>query len=35
MFTKIKNYKDDVEIYNGHGDKTTLKEEKENNIYFK
>ena len=26
---------DDIEIYNGHGDKTTLKEEIENNIYFK
>ena len=32
---KIKTYSGDIEIYNGHGDKTTLKEEIENNIYFK
>ena len=32
---KIKAYSGDIEIYNGHGDKTTLKEEIENNIYFK
>lgn len=30
---KIKNY-DNIDIYPGHGRTTTLKEEKENNIYF-
>jgi glyoxylase-like metal-dependent hydrolase (beta-lactamase superfamily II) len=30
----IKNYPDDIVIYNGHGDKTTLKEEKKTNPYF-
>ena len=31
---KIKEYDDDIVIYNGHGDKTTLGEEKQNNPYF-
>ena len=31
---KIKKY-DDILIYPGHGDKTTLNYEKSNNIYFK
>lgn len=33
--TKIKNYNDSIIIYNGHGEATTLKQEKENNPYFK
>lgn len=32
---KIKQYDDDIILYPGHGDKTTLKVEKETNIYFK
>lgn len=32
---KIKYYEDDMIIYPGHGSKTNLKHEKENNIYFK
>lgn len=31
---KIKKYSDDIVIYPGHGDKTTLKHEKSNNYYF-
>ena len=31
---KIKKYNDDIIVYPGHGDKTTLGYEKENNIYF-
>ena len=31
---KIKKYDDDIVIYPGHGDKSTLKEEKEFNIYL-
>lgn len=31
---KIKEYDDDITIYPGHGDKTTLGYEKENNYYF-
>lgn len=31
----IKNYKEDTLIYNGHGPSTTLKEEINNNPYFK
>lgn len=31
---KIKKYQDDIIIYSGHGDKTTLKNEKENNYYL-
>jgi len=31
---KIKNYKDNIELYPGHYDKTTLKYEKENNPFF-
>lgn len=30
----IKTYSDDIKIYNGHGDTTTLGEEKKNNPYF-
>lgn len=30
----IKTYPDDITIYNGHGESTTLKEEKKNNPYF-
>ena len=30
----IKDYPDDVKIYNGHGDVTTLGEEKKSNPYF-
>lgn len=30
----IKEYPNDITIYNGHGDKTTLGEEKENNPYL-
>ena len=32
---KINKYPDNTVIYPGHGDKTILKEEKENNYYFK
>ncbi len=32
--SKIKKYDDEIIIYPGHGNKTTLKEEKTNNIYF-
>ena len=31
---KIKEYKDDIIIYPGHGEDTTLGYEKENNFYF-
>ncbi len=31
---KIKTYSNNIIIYPGHGDKTTLKYEKENNFYF-
>lgn len=31
---KIKKYKDNIIIYPGHGNKTTLKNEKENNYYL-
>ena len=31
---KIKNYDDDITLYPGHGEKTTLKYEKENNEFF-
>ena len=31
---KIKEYKEDITIYPGHGDITFLKDEKENNIYL-
>lgn len=31
---KIKEYDDSIKIYNGHGEDTTLKEEKNNNPYF-
>lgn len=31
---KIKKYPSDIVIYPGHGDKTTLKYEKDNNYYF-
>ncbi len=32
---KIKQYSDSITIYNGHGEKTTLGQEKKKNIYFK
>ncbi|MBE6147175.1 MAG: MBL fold metallo-hydrolase [Firmicutes bacterium] len=32
--TRIKQYADDIILYPGHGDFTTLKEEKKYNIYF-
>ena len=32
---KIKNYPKDMVIYPGHGDKTTLGYEIDNNIYFR
>ena len=32
--SKIKKYDDEIIIYPGHGNKTTLKEEKTNNTYF-
>ena len=32
---KIKKYDNDITIYPGHGDKTTLEYEKKNNVYFK
>lgn len=32
---KIKKYDDNIKLYPGHGEDTTLKYEKENNIYFK
>ena len=32
---KIKKYEKEITLYPGHGDKTTLKEELENNPYFK
>ena len=32
---KIKKYDDNIKIYNGHGESTTLKAEKESNPYFK
>jgi len=32
---KIKKYQDDIKIYPGHGNTSTLQYEKENNIYFK
>ena len=31
---KIKQYDDDIKIYPGHGEDTTLKHEKENNYFF-
>ena len=31
---RIKEYKDDILIYNGHGEDTTLGAEKANNPYF-
>ena len=31
---KIKEYDDDIVIYPGHGDSTTIGYEKNNNIYF-
>lgn len=31
---KIKNYPNDIKIYPGHGEKTTLKHEKENNYFL-
>lgn len=31
----IKKYDDDITLYPGHGNKTTLKEEKENNVFMK
>lgn len=33
--SKIKKYNDNIIIYPGHGDKTTLQHEKDKNIYFK
>lgn len=32
---KIKKFKDDIDVYPGHGPKTTLKYEKENNFFLK
>lgn len=32
---KLKTYPDDITLYPGHGPKTTLKEEKEYNMFFK
>ena len=32
---KIKKYEKVITLYPGHGDKTTIKEELENNSYFK
>lgn len=32
---KLKTYPDDITLYSGHGPKTTLKEEKEYNMFFK
>lgn len=32
---KIKKYEKEITLYPGHGDKTTIKEELENNPYFK
>ena len=31
---KIKKYDDDIDIYPGHGDITTLSYEKKSNVYF-
>ena len=33
--SRIKEYNDDIVLYSGHGDMTTLGEEKKNNEYFK
>ena len=32
---KIKEYDDDIKIYSGHGEDTTIGYEKENNYYLK
>ncbi len=32
---KLKSYPDDINLYPGHGERTTLEEEKRHNIFFK
>lgn len=33
--SKLKEYNEEIILYPGHGEKTTIKEEKENNMFFK